>query len=1720
MNPQDILAALADLRTKLLDLTTHNPLLNYRHGRSSRYIRLVDELPEHVVAALLSGQSMSFAPVPEPDPAEVDNWREQQGCQKDPTSDEWAKWCGIDTASEVPRTSRRAAGCRHADMILQTAYFPHPLEARLSSLSRMARTTLEETGTNMLHLIVGFLEWYEDNASDIPRQAPLIAIPITLEKGELQEESQTYEYEVRYSGEDWQDNASLATRLKQDFDYVLPELPDEIEVEEYLERVAQSIREKFPRWKVRRFMTIGLLNFGKLLMYRDLDPANWPAPRKLENNPLVGAIVTGSQRIEGDEDDDTPVTFEEELNIDAIKEIYDSYPIIDDADSSQHSALIDALKGRNLVIEGPPGTGKSQTITNLIAAALHAGKSVLFVSEKLAALEVVKQRLDRLGLGAYCLELHSHATQKSGVIESIKKRMELAQQHSPANYEDQIRRHRKMTEALGRHATLINLPWENSGLTIHQILVGTTRLAEELPEDLKNVLDAGTDTTGWTRQLQEDVILEAMAFQSLVSRLTEESGGKPICIGHPWRGLGHRSLQMSRHPEVLDVLKKWNDELTALRSLWDELRIVQEVEPPDERPATIKAAPAEVRALPDAGEHVVWSALRWSAEGGHQELADLVDAWHELLRSMAAAGVTNDLPTLVGIDVNGVDDILCRLEEAGFAETTTLAALSDLAPDVKQSIVFAETIADYFQEYATVAKGLIPRELQSDLISIASLRRVEWLLKHLRAAGQTGIDYRSKMWIDADVLTELRATSEHLEELQSSRRVLSETFLFEKVTDSAHVRELISILNNYGVFQRLLSARYRRAKAEVCGFLVGGKKNFVPQEITRQLGDLRQHLDEVDRLSQRVQTSGYISGKLWDGIYTDRTLLSSLIEWHGEILEHFTLKSGQLFSRLELDPFGEWILTCSRDELVSLMALDTVDFAGKCGQIFGTAEKLGGLANEYGGTKGPTGSEANPILPSEALLLGDTGAPGALPVLRSLTLDAASICSTPGLGRESRIGESRKTLAKIKTAQRWFEVWIGGVRQLNLECFAGALSQSPRSAPSSAAMIKATAEWGFHLANTDPDSVVRQALLKNPGSAVAAWLLRWADLVESRLNLANRQLEAFSAPTTLDLNEWQRGISSLKDLITRNKTALANPQLLPGYIRFLSSRFALESVGFGRLAALVEGNNFNADQVGKACRHALLQRLSRAILNKHAELQNFSGIRQTQLQQEFRAADRLVLELTRAKIAAKVSGRAVPRGRRGVLVKDHTERELLLHEKTRQRRHLPIRQLLRRAGEATKALKPCFMMGPRSVAQYLEPGGITFDLLIIDEASQMKPADAIGAAARVRQLVVVGDPKQLPPTSFFDRLGTDNEDEDQFSVGTSESILDAVLPVFAARRLRWHYRSRHEALIAFSNRSFYDNDLLLFPSCGQSHGQQGLFFQYVEDGTFVDQINQTEGMAVAKRVEELLCSNPELSLGVATMSAKQRDYVEACIEQLAKANPQFNRSLAKNSTQYERLFIQNLESVQGHERSVMLISCTYGPQEVGGRVFQRFGPINSDVGWRRLNVLFTRSRERMEVFSSMRSDDIILAATSSRGVRAFRQFLHFAETRILEGGGPLDRPADSDFEIAVAAMLGEHGFECDFQVGVAGFFIDVAVKHPLRPGEYIMGVECDGATYHVGKSVRDRDRLRQEILESMHWKIRRIWSTDWFTNPRGALAPILEELRTIAPFSLPAHPTK
>jgi very-short-patch-repair endonuclease len=325
------------------------------------------------------------------------------------------------------------------------------------------------------------------------------------------------------------------------------------------------------------------------------------------------------------------------------------------------------------------------------------------------------------------------------------------------------------------------------------------------------------------------------------------------------------------------------------------------------------------------------------------------------------------------------------------------------------------------------------------------------------------------------------------------------------------------------------------------------------------------------------------------------------------------------------------------------------------------------------------------------------------------------------------------------------------------------------------------------------------------------------------------------------------------------------------------------------------------------------------------------------------------------------------------------------------------------------------------------------------------------------------------------------------------------------RRLKWHYRSRHGSLIAFSNKHFYNSELVVFPSCDRDFA---IHRHLVSDARYTKSVNLPEVRQVCDVVLEQLERYPDRSLGVVAMNEAQASEIGEQLEMLSLHHEELRRRLELKDTS-EELFVKSLEKVQGDERDTIVVSCTYGPSEPGGPVAMRFGPINQQGGHRRLNVLFTRAKRAIELVTSIESHQIQPTATSSQGVHAFRNYLKFVESQSLETGRPSGREPDSPFEVVVAEAIQRHGYEVDCQVGVANYFIDLAIRHPGKPDTYLLGVECDGATYHSARAARDRDKYRQAVLEGLGWQIYRIWSTDWFESAEAETKRLVAHLKSI-----------
>lgn len=457
-----------------------------------------------------------------------------------------------------------------------------------------------------------------------------------------------------------------------------------------------------------------------------------------------------------------------------------------------------------------------------------------------------------------------------------------------------------------------------------------------------------------------------------------------------------------------------------------------------------------------------------------------------------------------------------------------------------------------------------------------------------------------------------------------------------------------------------------------------------------------------------------------------------------------------------------------------------------------------------------------------------------------------------------------------------------------------------------------------------------------------------------------------------------------------------------------------------------------------------------------------------------------------------------------------SEAGILLKEFTRKRGHLPIRKLMTKAGGLIQKIKPCFMMSPLSIAQYLDPSTTKFDVVIFDEASQVKPEDAIGALLRGNQAVVMGDSRQLPPTNFFDHITevSDSDLDDDSDYKDMESILNMCKRSFPSKSLLWHYRSRHESLIAVSNHEFYENRLYVYPSPMHDIEDLGLKFVHLPE-TIYDRGKSSTNIGEARAVAESVIKHyrrfPSKSIGVGTFNTKQQQAILEQIDLLLRKNPEIEKYFTNEKG--ENFFVKNIETIQGDERDIIFISMGFG-FDSNHKLSRSFGALNKEGGERRLNVLISRAREKCIVFSNFTAKDLNIDENASRGLEALKTFLEYAETKNLVSISGPSEDSESPFEDSVFEFLRDNGYEVHKQVGCAGYRIDLAIVDQRNRGCYLIGIECDGAQYHSSPVARDRDRLRQQRLEELGWKIYRVWSTDWYRNPIESGKKLLEAIES------------
>ncbi|MBW0000185.1 MAG: DUF4011 domain-containing protein [Verrucomicrobia bacterium] len=1674
----DTAEGLKNLRGRLLDLSRNNRLLNFKHTAKS--LRLFNLAPDWIYERLVTRKKeLRLLPVPRPKPGALTPEQEEAftALGKNARGDKTAPQArfiaetvyGLACTFELPCAAAGDDLLERVDpaRLINTLYFPDELEARGQNIRNAARLAVEETGSNVLHLVLGFLEWFESDDSNQPNLAPLLLIPVQIRRTQ-NAAGHAYEFHLAFTEEELMPNLSLIEKLQFDFGFAFPVPGEEQTPERYFEACARAIKTRQDRWRICRGATLALLQFRKMVMHKDLDPANWPDPGLLLQNPRVSEFFEGQKSGDSWHADDFP--------IDQLPPDQRELPLIEDADSSQHSAILDALNGRDLVIQGPPGTGKSQTITNIIGAALEQGKTVLFVAEKLAALQVVKERLAKAGLGDFCLELHSENANKRHFYADLRRRLN-ARFPEPRDLDQVKARLRGHWDELKALVLELNEIEPVSGKTLQQILAlaARSRLTVDSHQSgdgqtLSALFDLDKDAIDPARF--EPFIAELERFQ-LLTRIV--CPGQTTLDRHPWHGLQTTAADHAAQAEIIARLHQARDALDTLLAL--------------------------------AGRFLTGHGATFELTTPNLQkcfrLADLLRAGRDCwcfgwLNLHASSGDTeaDEVLACLGRLLNHSRQLAATLQSRRLQQSdlTSLGAFLSLSDDINSTPGPGMTLGR-LRQWLT---GLL--SLEPDLPGIsASLDELEKTFSLTFAASPADLELAARLiqlLRDADhvpgvtpqaLLTpEFSATlakaAAEAGQINAEGQSLTEDYYVSQLPGAQELLKEAAFLAGHRFFP-FLSKGCREARQRL---LVWQKDKTrrpgykVTAAVLNRLADWKLALEEFEK--NPVYIAAF--GPAFSGITTDLAHLARARDWVTTIDRQFPISGSAIERRCR-----EFLFSLSPDRLTFLKGY----FSGGRGDaLTGFCRTLRQGADYLKLTfeSDPALAGFQSILPVAQAIKSSVDALSGGVAADSLPLAVLPVAFTG-------FKDLQSALAHV-CGRRWDHV-LGPQHYRGIDT-------------SRAELARQSVLWRA-LAAATPDRALLQSVVKTMiergNTGLDQWLASFRDLQRAYLAFD----DAFSRFATfggLAPAVWHHPDQPLTRTRDRIHRALAENEKLDHWLQFNELCASLRELGLGPVTRAILDHRV-APGLGRTLLDYLTwEPLARRLQRAHPALRSTLG-KWDAVQEQFQARDREFQALTRRMIATRLAQRPVSAGINAARTGGKTELALLQHQIGLQVPRGSVRDVLSRAANAVLALKPCFMMGPLAVSQYLARGKFQFDLLVLDEASQMRPEDALGAMARCRQCVIVGDNKQLPPTSFFEsNFGDDHLDDDEnvdlAAIQESESILDAAAGLYQpARLLRWHYRSRHPSLIAFSNAEFYDNELILFPSVHEKSPEYGVKFIEVA-GQYAGSKNEIEAAAVVEAVMDHLRHRPGESLGVVAMNSVQSALIEDLLETGLKHDAVAQAGAGRLETDRgERVFVKNLENVQGDERDVIFISITYGrnPQ---GVLHRNFGPINGRNGGRRLNVLFSRARKRVHVYSSFRPDELKLTSESSAGAQSLQRYLEFARTGRLPSTSLPPRPPDSVFEQQVIAAVQSLGFDCQPQLGVAGYFIDLAVRDPDQPGSFILAIECDGASYHSSKSARDRDRLRQSILEGMGWRVHRVWSTDWFRNPQGELTRIREAI--------------
>jgi hypothetical protein len=1567
---------------RLLDLGLRNNLLNTRIGRRS--LQLMSVNVNQVEDILADGQDIRISAVPD-------------GYQSAMNAD------GLYQAPQPNDSILQRLQQELKQNRLRSYLEEDDLTKALTDLYRLARTSLEENGANTLYMSIGMLKWYETPVSTKARFAPILLFPI-----EIVRKSVPKGYVIRGRGEDTVVNITLLEKLRQDFKITingldpLPLDKSGVDVHTIFNVFRKAIMSQ-SRWNVEEMVVIGNFSFNKFLMWNDIHNN----ADVLRQNNIVKSLMDGKLAFDCSNGD------AEQIDLDRTFSVGDlALPM--SADSSQIEAISTAISGKSFVLHGPPGTGKSQTITNIIANALYRGKKVLFVAEKMAALQVVQHRLEMIGLAPFCLELHSSKSKKSSVMEQLKRTTEITKYKNSQQFQLEAQQINDIRKELNDFVSAIHKV-RAIGLSVYDCMSRFGERDQDItPIPLPNQ---------FVETLDESKVRDCERVVNEYAAICEILKDVP---NHAYFKCGIAKNTPSLKQDLSERLQKIQGLIEKYRSdkgaLFRTLKIFSE----DSESEMHKVA-SLILTLQDCAEII-------------EKLLD-GDTFNEDYRQVMAfvqkgfdyRDKKNRVMSVIGDSYWGLDVFVCRSDLNLLRHFGNIVSNPSKGQSASELFDTALTTSRTYAEMIEKIKKLLGVPQSTGLDGEGLLKIVDLLLSSsevlLQLFGASDLD--GQIAKIKNILAHVRKKNELKDSLLAQCRNSIFTFDidgFSKEWESASMKWFLSRIIGQNKLKKQISLHaIHELKVDQVPAVIACVRDYHREEQT---------INDLNRFEKGFW------GSLWNGENVDTEKIEKALLFHESLhkeLLHLTRDITET-NNIEHELSKHLSLGFKAFHAVEDVLLN--DFVDSYNAVKSCVESL----SEHGVDP----FEELRLLEETQTLSNNLKKDDSLWVLKDIDLDS---CDWDKLSEQ--IDNTRKIRDEV----------LNLVQENENPCQA----------------LHVISDWYRQGKDEQIKSFVSIPECVREIRELYTQITQMLDFAIDDLG------QNFVSRIYKDFNLLLADIDGLNDIIQYN-----------------IKRGEIDKVGLTCIDDAVRSGRLPSNDIADSYKYGLYKSYIEYIVATDSVLSAFhSGMFEKKIRTFRTLCDRFE-DLTRQELYVKLAS-ALPNFQ--IEASKGSEVGILQRNIRNGARNISLRTLFDQISDLLIRICPCMLMSPMSVAQYINASGLKFDLVIFDEASQMPTCEAVGAIARGENIIVVGDPNQLPPTTFFvnNQFDEDNADKEDL-----DSILEDCLALsIPSKYLLWHYRSKHESLIAFSNAQFYENKLLTFPSPDDITSK--VTFRQING--FYDRSRSRQNRAeadgiIAEIKRRLSDSNlSKQSIGVVTFNSNQQSLIEDLLNELLEKNPY----LEKLATEVdEPIFVKNLENVQGDERDVILFSVGYGPDKTG-KISYNFGPLNREGGWRRLNVAVSRARYEMIVFSTLLPDQIDENRSSAEGVRSLKMFLSYAQKGVLmptKGRSEVDKEKDG-VVMAIAEALTTRGYQVRLNIGSSDYKMDLAIVDPMDDQKYIMGIICDGYNYYSARTARDREITRYNVLKLLGWKLFRVWAMDWWNNPGKLLDSVIAAINSV-----------